>query len=431
MGAELRPTWVRWRIVALLMAYAGLVHFNRISMSVAGNERIMDDYGIDPTRMGMVYTAYLLIYTLCMTPGGLLIDARGPKLALMVMGFGSAVFVALTGVVGLLGLSPVMLLAALLAIRGLTGMVTAPIHPAAARVVSHWLPWQAHAWGNGLVTGAALLGIASVYYAFGALMDAVGWPCAFMTAAAVTALVALVWTCYAADDPQQHPSLNDAERQMLQEHAMPAQPSAGHQVLAGMGQLFANRSLMLLTISYSAVNYFEYLLFYWMQYYFDKFLELGKEQGRLYSTVATLAMALGIFAGGWVAGRVLHAFGPRLGRALVPVAGMLASAVLLGLGLMTRETVMVVVCFSLALAAVGASEGPFWAMAIALGGKRAGTSAAIVNTGGNLGGLLAPYVTPLFSYYYGWQGGFALACIFCVLGAMLWAGIDPKQRCEE
>src|SRR6185503_16674194 len=31
-----RPTSVRWRIVGLLLAYAALVHFNRISIAVAG-----------------------------------------------------------------------------------------------------------------------------------------------------------------------------------------------------------------------------------------------------------------------------------------------------------------------------------------------------------------------------------------------------------
>src|SRR5262245_22933162 len=163
MGEVGRPTWVRWRIVALLMAYAAMCHFNRISMSVAGNERIMEDYGISPTAMGAVYTAYLLTYTACMTPGGLLIDLRGLRFALVAMGLGSAVFVALTGVVGLVlqpGVSAVLMLAALYVIRGLLGIATSPIHPGAARAVSHWLPWQAHAWGNGLVIAAALLGIA-------------------------------------------------------------------------------------------------------------------------------------------------------------------------------------------------------------------------------------------------------------------------------
>ena len=36
------------------------------------------------------------------------------------------------------------------------------------------------------------------------------------------------------------------------------------------------------------------------------------------------------------------------------------------------------------------SEGPFWVTAIELGGSQGGVSAALLNTGGNIGGILAP-----------------------------------------
>src|SRR4051794_33300456 len=91
----------RWAIVALLMAIVFISHFNRVSISAAGDARIMAQYKIPPTRMGMVYSAFLLTYTLCMIPGGWFIDRFGPRAALMAVGFGSATFVALTGVVGL------------------------------------------------------------------------------------------------------------------------------------------------------------------------------------------------------------------------------------------------------------------------------------------------------------------------------------------
>ena len=75
-------------------------------MAVAGTERIVPDYGIDPERMGLVYSAFLLLYTLAMLPGGWFIDRFGPRWRSMVLGFGSTVFVALTGVVGLLARRP-------------------------------------------------------------------------------------------------------------------------------------------------------------------------------------------------------------------------------------------------------------------------------------------------------------------------------------
>jgi MFS family permease len=107
---------------------------------------------------------------------------------------------------------------------------------------------------------------------------------------------------------------------------------------------------------------------------------------------------------------------------------MLLSAALLGIGLTLDDPVALVICFALALAAGGLCEGPCWATAIDLGGRRGGTAAGIFNTGGNIGGLLAPVVTPWASSKLGWQWGLALGAIACLLGVTLWLGIDPHER---
>ena len=147
----------RWGIVALLMAYSFMSWFNRVSMSVAGTERIMERYGITPTYMGFVYSALLLAYAVYMTPGGYLADRCGAWVALVLMGFGSALFVALTGVVGLVFVSAGALWLALMVVRSLMGVCTAPIYPASARLIAHWLPPRQWAFANGLVSGAALV----------------------------------------------------------------------------------------------------------------------------------------------------------------------------------------------------------------------------------------------------------------------------------
>jgi len=472
------PTHVRWRIVGLLMAHAAVCHFNRISISVAGNERIMQQYLIDPTTMGVVYSAYLLTYTICMTPGGWLIDRRGPRSAMLLMVLGAAFFVALTGLasrafesplpavatstVGLvgspLGQGPLVTTAALMAqstfwicwplvvtlvvIRGLLGIVSAPMHPGAARVVSFWVPAASRTWANGLVTGAALLGIAGTYSGFGFLMDRFGWQNAFIVAGGATAVLAAVWAGYATDRPSKHRSANAAECRLIDaggdcftaraaETVAPATAQAAAVRDPGtLELLFRNRSLLLLTVSYAAVSYVQYLFFYWMQYYFNAVLKLGTEQSRLYATAPSLAMAAGMFLGGWLSDRAQEQFGPRRGRMLVPVLGMTASALLLVLGLLSGQPWWVVPCFTLSMAALGTCEGTFWTTGIELGGRRGGTSAGILNTGGNAGGLLAPVLTPLLSASFSWQAGIALASAVCLTGAGLWAWIDPAERTQ-
>src|SRR5262249_9864799 len=143
------------------------------------------------------------------------------------------------------------------------------------------------------------------------------------------------------------------------------------------GVLVRNRSLMLLTLSYAAVGYFEYLFFFWMHYYFDDVLRVGKAESRLYSTVLYVAMAAGMFGGGWRSDLLQHAWGRRAGRAAVAAGGMVIGAGFLVVGLLATEPGWIVVWFAVALAAVGATEGPMWATALELGGRQGATAAGI------------------------------------------------------
>lgn len=440
------PTNVRWRIVLLLVAFSGLGYFNRNSISVAGTERLMDEFGLSETQMGSVYSAYLIAYTLCMVPGGWLIDRVGPKKSLMIMGFASAVLVPMTG---LTGYFPAVILAALCGIRALLGMVSSPMYPSAARSVSLWMPFQTRGLANGLVTAAAAAAIASTYFVFGILMDLVGWPAAFMVGGFLSLLLTLVWTIYASDNPAEHPGVNAAERELIDfgrltdsaERAAVEPHSGGRfgemgekevapdesDVLAGILELLRDRNLVLLMTSYAALSYFQYMLFYWIQFYFDKVLKLGKDDGRLYATIPLVAMAIGMTSGGWVADRTQAIFGRRRGRAIVPFCGMLASAILLAMGIAGDNAMWAVSCITLGMGALGASESSFWVTGVELGGKRGGLSAAILNTGGNLGGIPAPYLTPLLSERFGWQAGMGVASVLCFIGACLWFWINPDE----
>ena len=185
-------------MVLLLVGFTFIGHFNRVSISVAGTEHIIPEYGIDETHMGQVYSAFLFIYTLCMIPGGWVIERWGGRLALAAMGFASAVLVAATGLAGLISPGPA-LWCSLVVIRGLLGMVSVPLHPACAHLISQVVPVSARTTANGLVTAAALLGIAGTFQGFGWLMDKFGWPYAFIVCGLATASLALTWTLLSAN----------------------------------------------------------------------------------------------------------------------------------------------------------------------------------------------------------------------------------------
>ncbi len=434
-----RPTWVRWRILALLLAFSFMSWFNRTSLSVAADMKIMREYQLSEKQMGLVYSSLILGYALFMIAGGWFADRKGAWLALVIVGVGAGSLVMSMGIV-----QPTFgyMLISLLLIRFATGVFYAPIYPSSGRIISHWMPFGLRAWSNGMVMSAALLGMAVMPVVFGALIDSIQWRQSFVITGAITIGIGLLWTVYAKENPFQHHGVNSAELKVIrpddpaiiQQHGtqeqVPDSLSANITTPPGAEwlDLLRSRSLILLTLSYAAVGYFEYLFYFWTHYYFVEVLKLDESVGRRYTSILFLAAAGGIFLGGVVSDWLGRRFGYYVGRVTVPIGGMVASAVLLGLGLYVTDPLWILVCFATALASVAASEGPFWATAIDLGGKQGGASAGIFNLGGNVGGFLAPIVTPWVSSELGWQYGIALSGVFCLIGVLLWIWIDPRER---
>jgi MFS family permease len=448
--------------MALLMAFCFLGHINRLSMRVAGDERLLTEFCLTPTQIGTVYSAFLFAYTLCMIPGGWVIDRWGPKTALVVFGLGSAVLEGLTGLGGLGFASSGMALVSFLVIRAMMGMANAPLHPGTSRMVPLWIPPRQHGWANGLLQAAAGCGIAGVTIFFGYLIDWVEWRSAFLIVGTLTGLLTILWIAYASNDPLRHASVNQEELEVIKGTSAP-QPLtlAPAPILAPTParlseggpeadsdspkwwRLLTNRSLVLLTVSYGAVGYFEYLFFYWMNYYFAQVLRLGQEESRFYSSIPPLAMVVGMVGGGWVSDAMVGLLGFRRGRKFVPVLGMTVGAAMLYVGVKASTPAWIVLWFSLALGAIGATEGPFWSTAVELGGRRGGTAGGLFNTGGNIGGLLAPLLTPWVAQYFqsepwvqqlfgnSWRMSLYLGSLVCFLGVVLWIWIDPGQIQED
>src|SRR5271170_6695507 len=126
-----KPTNVRWLIVLLLIGFTFLGHFNRVSISVAGSEKFIGPGNLSEDQMGLVYSAFLLVYTIGMFPGGYVIDRIGPRRALALLGLGLGFCSAVTGMVGWFGLSVAAMFFPLILIRGVAGASSVFLHPGA------------------------------------------------------------------------------------------------------------------------------------------------------------------------------------------------------------------------------------------------------------------------------------------------------------
>jgi MFS family permease len=410
-----------WGIVALLMAFSFMNYFNRIALPVAGDQ-LCTTYELTKTELGTLSSAMIAAYTIFMIPAGWFSDRIGGRATLTVMGLGTAVFAAATGGLGwFIAAGSGTMLAWLWAVRATMGAFTAPLYPAAGRVVAGWVPFGSRARANAMITGAGMVGMAACYPLFGMLMNEIGWPAAFIVTGGITAALAAVWAIYARDEPTRRSAVV-AERSTR----------------TSWSSLLANRSLWIFTASYATVGYVEYVVWYWSEDYFKNTLQFGETVGRLAAMLPPLCMGVCMPVGGWLSDWLLPRVGYRRCRAWVAMGGMVGCSAMLVLATVSVNNVVVVACFAIALGLMGLTEAPAWATAIDLGGKQAATSAAIANTGGNAGGMLSPTVTPwvsamLMAHYgmsdqEGWAWGLRIAALICLFGATLWLWIDAAER---
>ena len=417
----------RWCIIVLLMGYAALGHFNRIGISVAGAEIYIPKFGIPETRMGWVYTAFLIVYTVGMLPAGWLIDRIGAARVLTFFGLTMGTFVVLTGALGWITSTPEGLWIGLLVIRGLAGVCNAPLHPGAAHVVSDVMPVNRRATANGMITAGALIGIACCYPAFGWLMDTVTWQWAFVVSGSMLIAYSLLWKLIASPllpHPRPATSLETtstetttaSERTSTTEMDRPAARS-----------LLKQRNLWLLTLSYAAYGYFQYLFFYWMDYYFKEVLHVPKADARWASFWIMLAMGAGMAIGGLSTDAVCKRLGTARGRRAIVVTGMGLAAVLGLIGVNVTGLTNVALSLAVSMAAIGMCEGVFWTTATDIGGKSRGLSGAFMNTGGNIGGLISPVLTPYMAHHIGWPSSIAVACVVSGIGGLMWFLINPTS----
>jgi MFS transporter, ACS family, glucarate transporter len=150
----------RASLVALMFGFSVMSYFDRTIMSIAGPE-IIKEFGVDPTQMGWVYSAFVLGYAIFMVPGGALADRLGPRRTLALMGAATALFTALTPLSGYSALTFLGVVPLLIAIRSALGVMSAPLYPACARMSSLWIPAARQARVQSLIIAGACVGGAS------------------------------------------------------------------------------------------------------------------------------------------------------------------------------------------------------------------------------------------------------------------------------
>jgi len=407
---------IRFRILALLFGVSLVNYLLRNNISVA-LPSIRAEYSLSGEELGWILGSFNLAYALFQIPGGIFGDWIGARRALMLCALAWGVLTLLTGFAPhLMAASAAGAVISLCVVRFLMGVANAPIFTVAASSISHWFPPGAWALPNSILSTGLTLGQAAVGPLVTFLIIKFGWRESFYAMAPLGFLAAAWWWRYARDSPREHPAVSPAERDYINAGRA---PPTGAPTLAEFRAVLLNRNVLLLAGGYFCMNYVFYIFANWLFTYLVE--ERGfsiLESGFMYA-LPFLSGAVLATTGGWVCDLLCKRLGATWGCRLPAVGALLLVAIFLLAGIYSFNPYVAVAFLSLCFGFTQFSEGAFWSAATFASGTHTATATGVMNTGGNLAGVLAPVVGIMVDRL-GWVPTLASGSLFALAGAVLW-----------
>lgn len=109
------------------------------------------------------------------------------------------------------------------------------------------------------------------------------------------------------------------------------------------------------------------------------------------------------------------------------MGGLLLVAVFVWAGATAANPYVAIVFLSLGLAFQQFTEGAYWSGATFVAGPHKAAATGILNTGGNLPGIISGPLIPFLAAQFGWLVALSTGSLFAVVGAAVWLFIRVDQ----
>ena len=396
----------------------------RQNIHVAG-EFMMPELGISEIEMGWIYAAFIWGYALCQLPGGILGKRLGPRLALASVGLVWVITTALTGwLPGHIFTTGSGIIASLLIVRFLVGVAHAPIYPIQAAVVERWFPVGHWALPNAVSSTGLTLGAAVAQPLVAVVMVYWGWRVSFYL------FIPLGLCCLCCGGGMPPTSLLTIP--LCQQQSLPTYNTSRQQLTQDVGfgawkQLIKNRNTVLLTCAYFAENYIFYLFFTWFFHYLVTELGFSILETGFLASLPWLSGAVMASIGGYTCDALCARLGPRLGCRIPAIIGSMGAGIFLYAGLYATSPYTAVLLLSLCFASTQFAEGSFWSAQTYVAGPYTAPACGVMNTGGNLAGIVVAPSMPYLAAHIGWVAALSTGTVVAFVGAILWLFIRADQ----
>lgn len=415
----LTPTDTRFRVLALLVVLGALTYMDRLCIAAAA-PFITQEFGLSPSQMGYVFSAFTLAYALFEIPSGWLGDYFGTRGVLTRIVLWWSAFTMLTAATT--GFT------SLLIVRFLFGMGEAGAIPNSAGTVARWFPISQQGRAMGAVCIGHAIGASATSSLVYWLSGFQGWRLPFIEFGLLGLVWCAIWYWWFRDHPAEHPQVNAAELRLIQA-AQSAGATHAHARAFNWSALLRSRNLLFLCGMYIAYGYSLYFYITWLPTYLLKARGFSPEYTGYFSGLPWLFGAVAFVCGGWATDAIAARTGNRkLARCGMGVFGLTMSALAMAGVPLIKNHVAAALLIALALFFQFLTTPAVWAACLDIGRRNVGVVAGAVNTAGNLAGTLAPIIFGHILERWGsWTIPFYVAASFLMVGVVMWLFVDPRQ----
>lgn len=390
--ADLKPTRVRFGVVAMLFITVVINYLDRSNISVAA-PALAEDLKFDPEHLGWILSAFGWAYATLQIPGGWLVDRFRPRVLYALICALWSLATVLQGFAGTFIF--------LFALRLLLGVFEAPAFPICNRLVTTWFPDRERAGAIAFYTSGQFVGLAFLTPLLALTQKYLGWHYVFVLTGALGLAWAALWFALYRELSESR-LVNAAEIQYIREGGGLAENGAGKSISiqkfswADLGKTLSHRKLWGIYLGQFAVTSTMWFFLTWFPTYLVKYRHLDFIQGSFWSSLPASLPFLAAF-GGILCSGFLSDFLIKRGVSIstarkVPIiSGLLLSTSIVGANFVESPR-LIVMFLTVAFFGNGFSSIA-WIMVSSLAPKRLiGLTGGVFNFFGNLSSIVVPII---------------------------------------
>ena len=409
------PSRKRLLVAVLLFVTVVINYLDRSNLSITA-PAMREELGIDPARMGLVFSAFGWSYAFCQIPGGWLVDRVRPRIlyATLIVAWSIA-----TVTLGFVHTVPL-----LIATRMAIGALEAPSYPTNNRVVTTWFPESERATAIGFYTSGQFIGLAFLTPVLLWVQAEIGWHMVFVATGGVGIAWGVFWYLVYRE-PRAFRGTNAAEIDLIRRGGGLVDLDRKHEIRdarrpfswADLRHVLRFRKLWGVYFGQFALTSTLWFFLTWFPTYLIEERGMSFVRAGFLASLPFAAAFVGVLCSG-----VLSDLLVRRGASLAAarkgpiVAGLLLSISIVGANFV--ESPAAVIAF-LTLAFFGNGLASItWSLVSAIAPERLiGLTGGVFNFVGNLSSITVPIVIGYLARDYGFSAGLTYVAVLALLGA--------------